>query len=778
MGIDAHAALPPLSGTLTVTGVQEPVTVHRDRWGIPHLRADNLADLFFAQGFTTAQDRLFQIEYDRLRVEGRVAGLVGAAALGWDRFARRARLSAAARAGYAALDRDTRSVLDAYTAGVNAFLATCPARPVELQELGHEPRAWEPWHPVGVFVVRHILFASLGVKLFRARAVALLGPQALEWFRQEGPAASQRTLIVPPQALETLRALPLAQWSAEMDALTALPDALGAAGSNSWAVSGARTASGLPMLAGDPHRMLEVPNVYAQVHLACPEFDAVGLAFPGIPGVQHFGRTRDVAWCVTNAQADYQDLFIERFRDDGGRLLVETATGWMPAQVEREQITVRDDASCVVDTVTTPHGPVIIGDPSRGTALALRSTGLLEAGGALGTVLPLLRARTAADAAAALKQWIEPANNFLLADRDGNILYRTAGRIPVRPEVNAWVPVPGWDGRHEWAGIIPDAELPQCGNPEGGVLVTANQRIVDDSYPHILGVDYFNGHRARRLAARLEAMRAATTADLGAVHRDVVNSSALGLCERLRGIDPAPLSEAARALRDRLISWDGRMLRTAEEPAAYAELRAQLIRWIVDHPRFAALRASAFADEPQPVWPLELRVGMALHTLLAQDAGHVFDDTTDWSTVLGEALDRAAGVLAASTERHWGARHRAMPAHPVRGWSAELDALLAVPAPELDGDLDCVFSTAGPSGLFDHVLVASTARYVFDFAGGSAWVVPLGASGHPASPHFTDQQAAWAEGRLLPICVDWEVIAREAEATQHLVPAGGSQCGM
>ena len=331
MGFDAHAALPPLSGTVRVTGVQAPVTVYRDRWGIPHIRADNVADLFFAQGYATAQDRLFQIEYDRLRVEGRVASVVGAAALDWDRFARRARLATSARAGFAALDRDTRSVLDAYASGVNAFLATCAARPVELQALGHEPTPWEPWHPVGVFLVRHVLFASLGVKLFRARAVALLGPQALEWFRQEGPTASPRTLIVPPLAVETLRALPLAEWAGELDALTALPDALGAAGSNSWALSGSRTASGLPMLAGDPHRMLEVPNVYAQVHLACREFDVVGLAFPGVPGVPHFGQTRHLAWCVTNAQADYQDLFVERFREEDGQLLVDTATGWEPA---------------------------------------------------------------------------------------------------------------------------------------------------------------------------------------------------------------------------------------------------------------------------------------------------------------------------------------------------------------------------------------------------------------------------------------------------------------
>jgi penicillin amidase len=670
------------------------------------------------------------------------------------------------------LDADTRAVLSAYVAGVNAFLATCDARPVELQALGHEPAAWEPWHPVGVFVARHVLFASLAVKLFRARAVAALGPRALEWFRQEGSAGKTRSLILPPDGVQCLRALPLVEWSGELDALASLPEALGAVGSNAWALSGARTASGVPMLAGDPHRMLEVPNVYAQVHLACPEFDAVGLAFPGVPGIPHFGQTRDVAWCVTNAQADYQDLFIEHFRTEDGNLLVETATGWVEPEKVREEIAVRGDAPSVVEVIVTSHGPVVVGEPDHGTALALRSTGLLEAGGSLQSVLPLLRGRTVDDVDAALRHWVEPANNFLVADRGGTIFYRTAGRIPVRPEVAAWVPVPGWDGGHEWTGLIPDPDLPRGRDPQEGVLVTANQRIVDDSYPHLLGVDYFNGNRARRIASRLAAVSSATISDMAAVHRDVVSAGAIEICDRLLRSTTANLSPPMQALCDLLLSWNGRMERESEAAAAFAEVRAQLIRLVADHPRFAGLRASYLPDEPQPVWPLELRVGMALNTLLAEDASILFGDETRWESLWRQALERAAEVLATMQERHWGARHRALPAHPLRGWSPELDALLAVPAVELGGDLDCVFSTAGASGLFDDVLAGSTARYVFDLANMQAggWAVPIGASGHPASPHFTDQQAAWAEGRLLSMEVDWTRLARDAEFTQQLQP--------
>lgn len=771
--IDTTAALPRFDGTVNVRGLDAVVTIHRDRWGIPHVRAGSEADVFFGQGFVTAQDRLFQMAYDRLRAYGRLAAVVGATKLASDVFARRARLADAVQAGHAALDATTHDAVAAYAAGVNAFLAGTTARPVELQALEHEPEPWQPWDAVAVFVARHVLFGTLATKLFRARAVVTLGPEALIWFRHEGATGQRVQVIVPPGTTDAIRALPLAEWEAELSALDGLRGAMGQSGSNAWALAGTRTAGGKPLLGGDPHRVLELPNVYTQVHLACAAFDAVGLAFPGVPGMVHFGQTEHVAWCVTNAQADYQDLFVERFRDNRGTLQVETASGWVDAEVVPETIAVRDAAGHGVETVVTPHGPVVIGDPRSGTALALRSTGLLEAGGSLRVVVPQLRARTVDDVDAALADWVEPANNFVLGDTGGTILYRTAGRIPVRAVVNAWIPVPGWDGRHEWSGMVPDGALPRGRNPQAGEIVTANNRIAAPDSRYVLGVDYFNDHRAQRIAARLAPLRAARRDDFAAIHRDEVSLSAQTLRDRLAGVDPARLSEGAQALRMRLLRWDGSMSRDSEEAAVYAEVRQQLVRTIAGHPRLARLRASGFPDEPLPVLPVELRIAMSLGSLMSHPAAAVFGPGVDWGVLLAAAVEAAAPEVTAGAR--WGARHRALPQHPLAGVAGELDAALAVPMPELSGDVDCIRAGIGPIGLFDHVVVSSTARYVFDLGdrAGGGWVVPHGASGHPGSPHYTDQQAAWVDGTLLPFVVDWDRLAREAEATQRLEPARG-----
>jgi len=771
MDIDKQAAVPPLSGTVTVRGIEEPVVITRDQWGIPHMRAETTADVFFGQGFAMAQDRLFQMEYDRLRARGETARIIGSQALPWDTFARRARLAEAARRGYEALDAESRMMLLAHAAGINAFLASCSARPVELQALGHEPDTWQAWDAIAVFVARHVLFATFHHKLFRARVAAALGAQALGWFRQEGAAGSDVALLLPPGAHEVLRGLPLDDWTREVGAVSELSDAMGLGGSNSWAISGARTTSGFPLMAGDPHRLLELPNVYVQVHLAGPEFDVIGLAFPGVPGVPHFGQTRDLAWCVTNAQADYQDLFIEHFRYDGDRLLVETAGGWVAAQVTREHIEVRDAAPCTVDVVVTPRGPVIVGDPASGTALALRSTGLLEPGGSLRTILPMLRAHSADEGDAALAQWVEPANNFLIADRAGTVLYRTAGCIPRHPAVNAWIPVPAWDGRHEWDGMIPDIELPRCRNPVDGVIVTANQRIIDATYPHVLGVDYVNGDRARRIADRLAPLQRATREDCAAVHRDIVSLSCLSLRDRIVGLDSSGLSERARNMRHRVSAWGGSMARDSVEAGDVAEVRTQLVRLIANHERFARLRTSGFRDEPPVVWPLEFRIALALGTLLQHDPESVFGTGATWEALLLQALEGAAADTAAGAR--WGDRHRPFFAHPLRGWSGDLDTLLAAPAAALGGDLDCVFATGSPIGIFDMVIVGSTARYVFDLADRDAggWIVPLGASGHPASPHFADQHQRWSDGELLPIVSDWSRLEDKATARLQLSAA-------
>ena len=297
---------------LAVDGLDGDVVVHRDEWGIPHVRAGTVHDAFFGQGFAQAEDRLGQLEYDRRRAHGRWAEVVGPSALTFDLFARRCRLADAARREADALSTEARSVLDAYAAGVNAYRALGRPLPPDLALAGIVPEPWSAADCCAVFLVRHVVFANWQKKLWRGRLVDALGGDAAA--RVEQAASRAVPLVVPPPDL----LVPEPRDAAELDAVIAAMAAAAevTSGSNSWALSGARTASGMPLLAGDPHRFLEVPGVYYQCHLACPEFDAIGLAFVGVPGFPHFGHNERVAWCVTNANGDYQDLFVERARGD------------------------------------------------------------------------------------------------------------------------------------------------------------------------------------------------------------------------------------------------------------------------------------------------------------------------------------------------------------------------------------------------------------------------------------------------------------------------------
>ena len=402
--------------------------VYRDPYGVPHLRADSVEELAFLQGRTAAADRGQQIEVDRRRSEGLLAELIGPAELPWDRFARRARLDDTARRCYAALDAETRDWLTAYANGVAAGGVV-----------------WHPWSSLGVFLARHILFATFPVKMWRAHVEATLGVAALGWFASEGPADS---------------------------------------GSNAWAVP--------REIAGDPHRLIELPGVYQQVRLACPEFDVAGLTFPGVPGVQHFGHTGGVAWAVTNASADYQDLYREEIRRTPAGVEVREATGWEPAATHTETIPVRGGDSEPVEIIETARGPIVDAN------LSLRTPTRVDFDLGFGALLPLLRASTVDDVAGALRHWVEPVNSILTADTSGRVLQLAVGKVPLRDERAKLVPVPAWEPRYAWRPGY--AEMPRI--EVTGSAVNANDRRPDTE---ALGVDFAAPVRARRIRHLLDA---------------------------------------------------------------------------------------------------------------------------------------------------------------------------------------------------------------------------------------------------------------------------------
>jgi penicillin G amidase len=768
---DMQAAVPEYAGTLHLHGLGHPVQIYRDRLGIPHLRAHSEPDAFFAQGFVHAQDRLWQMDFDRHRAYGRAAEYLGARAVPQDVLLRRLGLEASAHADYDAVNVETRAMLAAYAAGVNAFVQATDRLPIEYQLLTTTPEPWQPWDACGVFKVRHVFTGGVWqAKLWRARLLHHLGPElTAKLYADE---ASGQPLIIPPgvdyhgpalSGLEALRA-----GEALVDALPELEG-----GSNSWVLAGQRTASGAPLLAGDPHRALDTPNVFYQNHLACPAFDAVGLSFPGVPGLPHFGHNRAVAWCVTTAMADYQDLYIERFHP-GNPQLYEFKGQWRQVKHQRKVVRVRNAQPVEIDVSVTHHGPVIIGDPARGYGLALRYTALAEPNAGFNALLPMLRAQDVDEFEEALRPWVDPCNNTLFADVHGQIGYRTRGRVPIRSRDNAWLPVPGWTDEHAWQGMIPFEAMPRLRNPEAGFVVTANNRIVDETYPHYLALHYEPGFRARRMRDRLRLLAHASGSDMAAIHADRVSIPARAFVAMLVHGEPADTLSAQT--RSYLQQWDGTMAPDSVAATIYAVCREQLVR-LVAEPVLGPLAREALGGglygTLMPLGQLRER----LLTMMQADDRTLLPAGETWASLLASALERTIAWLRQELGDdpqgwRWARLHRTTPRHPLVAEVPDLAEQLNPPTVATGGDGDTVQAASISAGGGYTVGSTSVARFVFDLSDWqrSAWVVPLGVSGHPGSAHYADQTATWAAVQLHPMLYDWAQIGAEAETQQHLEP--------
>lgn len=690
--------------------------IYRDAWGIPHLRARDPRELARAQGLVTALDRAWQLEVERHRARGTSASFLGAGSVAWDVFARRARLDDTARRCWRALERrdpETAGWVRSYVAGVNEGLAEGARRAPEFAATGLAPGHWEPWHPLGVWLGTHVLFAGFPAKLWREEAVTHLGADAVGLFATDGP---------------------------------------GTAGSNGWLVAGTRTASGQAVLAGDPHRFIEDPGVYQQIRLACPEFDVVGLAVPGTPGIAHFGHTGTVAWAITNAMADYQDLYRERLRRTGtdGVEALDPDGEWRPAVRHTETVEVADGEAVGVEVVETARGPVVIGGPDDGGPgpVSLRCPPRVTEDLGLGALLPLLRARRVADVDRAFDLWAEPVNVVQAADTEGGLLHRVAGRVPLRHPDNSVRTVPAWEPGHEWRGwhAMPRSTV------DGGIAVMANQR--GPASP--LGVEFAPPHRADRIRELLHDRPGPvwTAGDMPALHMDTRLASAGPLLDRLALLDG--LSPAADALRGRLLRWDRRMEADSTEAAAYAALRGAVVRRLAAAPAFAALAAPpAYPEVFRPWLSLTVRVGSALEHLLSAKELYGIDR----AALVREAVEELAAAGTGAVP--WGDTHRLV------AWRA-LDGTPYAPGvpaeePRLSGDHDCVLCTSAVPGVTDRSARGPAARFVWDLARreDSLWVVPFGASGVPGSAHHRDQLPLWLEGDLVPVVTDWNLLTEE-----------------
>ena len=773
---DLAATLPDLTSTLSFPELDGPISIVRDALGIPHVQASTTHDAFFGQGFVIAQDRLWQMDFDRFKAYGRSAEVLGARAVEADTLIRRMRFEANARADYAVVNDRTRAMLDAYAEGVNAFIKSTHSPAIEYTLLDLKPEPWRPFDSLAVARIRHVFMGNFEFKLWRAKLLAQVGPElTAKLFPSSDPGG---LVIIPPDSefegfehdgREILSASEdLTRWITDIESDT------GDSGSNSWALSGARTASGKPLLAGDPHRGPDTPNVYVQNHITCPDFDAVGLSFAGLPSFIHFGHSQHVAWCVTHASADYQDLYVERLAP-GAPPTYEFKGEHRPTEIQHETINVRGGASVEVDVVSTHHGSIIMGSPAQGVGIAFQYSATAEPSAWAESLLDMLYAKNADEFEEAMRPWVDPCNNMMCADHEGNISYQMRGKVPVRSLHNSWIPVPGWDGEHEWSGVVPFEETPRLRNPENGFIVTANNRIMSAAYPHYLSMDYWPDFRGRRVVERVRDLTGATVDDMASIHADRISILAKQVLPTLAKLTPT--SDLAKQAIDRLRTWDCSMDIDKVEPTIYSALFTEVFRQVSTPLVGEKLTAEAMNGMDRG-GPAHLR-GMRVIFARDIDSGDtsLLPEGKTWNSVLTSALEDAVVWLqghhgADINAWTWGTLHRTQHTHTLLPIAAEYASLLNPPSVECGGDSDTPQQGAFAPGKPFTLYSTSVARYVYDLAdwSNSWWVVPLGSSGHPGSPHYADQMPRWADVGMYPMLYDWDRIRADAETTQELRP--------
>ncbi len=750
-------AFPQTSGTLVLPGLQAPVEVLRDAWGVPHIFAQSSHDLFLAQGYVHAQDRLWQMELNRRSASGRLSELVGEATLGTDRLFRTIGFRRAAEAEFARLDTETKEGLEAYAAGVNAFLAQHRGQlPIEFTLLRFAP---EPWSPIDTVAFGKLMAWILGghwsSALLRAHLVARFGVEGMRFLLPPYP--TEAPVIVPSEAhYETWNVAAVLRL---LDAARGLPGI----GSNNWVVSGTRTGTGAPILANDPHLEAQMPSIWYEMHLVAGPYNVAGSTFPGTPGVI-IGHNAEIAWGVTNAGPDVQDLYMEQF-DPADPTRYRYQGRWESATLVREEIKVRGQREPVIEHVRiTRHGPILnnVVD-GLGTFLAMQWTAL-EPGTVTTAIMRINRAQSWQGFRDALRFWTVPAQNFVYADRQGNIGYQLPGRIPIRAKGNGLLPVPGWTGEYEWVGEIPFDRLPSAFNPARGYIATANNRIIPDGYPYFISAEWDPGYRARRIEAMLARTSHATLEDMQKIQLDLTSLPGQAFVQALHGLHLT--TEPASGLLAELQSWDG-VLRPDSRPAAiYEAVRLSLAplvfkailgpdlykRYLGHTAAWQAVLLRLLRTPGSPWWgpggrdPIVARAFDDAHALLTTRLG---PDRSRWT---------------------WGQLHTMRFVHPV-GRIPALAWVFNATAPFTGGDGYTVNNGGFDVSTFEQRSVASY-RQVLDLANwdNSLAIHTTGQSGLPFNPHYRDFVPVWATGGYHPMLFSRPRIVQALDATLTLVP--------
>lgn len=732
-------SLPKTEGTITLAGPTAPIEIIRDRRGIPHIYAANEADAFYALGFVHAQDRLFQMDFTRLLAQGRLSEVIGPATLDSDRFMRMLDLVGQADATLQVMPPRWRRMLDAYAAGVNGYLDThSGAWPPEYLLLRRTPERWEPRDSLlWAKLMTLQLSGNWRGEIARARLLKSWSPEML--------AQIWPTWVAEPGTTLALAAL---YHTLDLDGLAkALPAPPGPTfASNVWALSGARTVGGKPILTNDPHLGLNAPGQWYLAHIETPSLRLVGATAPGAPAVV-LGHNGRIAWGFTTTTADTWDLFIERLDPtDTNRYL--TPNGSLPFETRTETIKVKGQPDTVVTFRATRHGPVLSDlsasaraatPPEHVLALATPSLQIVDR-----TPMALFALNRATDwnsFVAALADWHGPMQNIVYADSDGHIGFYSPALLPQRRGGDGWLPQPGWTGEHDWDGFVPFENLPHALDPPSGMLINANNRIVPEEFPVFISRDWDAPYRAQRIAELLASQETHDRESMAVMLRDDVSLLARELLPRLRTARAArPETQRALAL---LQAWDGRMDRLRPEALIFHAWMHELTR---------ALLAVAPAHDGEigiAEYPVLLRNAVAGTSPFCGNGKPACGD------MVATALDRAVDALAKTygndiDQWRWGDAHYAPFRHPIFSRTPVLRDLLGMKVPT-DGDFFTVNRGAsrpdGGDNPFEHVHGA-TLRAIYDLGdlANAQFIITPGQSGNPLSRHWNDMTKEWANG--------------------------------
>jgi penicillin G amidase len=746
-------SLPAIDGEARASGLGAAVEILRDKEGIPHILAKSERDGWFAMGYVHAQDRLWQMEFQRRIAQGRLAEFLGERAYDVDRLMRTLGIARLSERIVARLDGDTVANLEAYAAGVNAFLDTDPVLPIEFQVFRVKPERWKPADTMGwLLVMAWDLSSNWRTELARVRFAARLG-------------AERAAQILPPYPGDPQ--MPLPDYRALYAELEPLAGALlavaplheEAVGSNNWAVAGSRSESGKPLLANDPHLGLQAPALWYLAHVATPDGNVVGGTLPGVPFVV-LGRNDHVAWSFTTTGSDTQDLFVEKVAPgDPGSYV--TPSGTAKFEVRDEVIRVKGE-SRHLEVRTTRHGPVISdvvkgaqAAAPQGHVLALAWAALTEDNAVARAGFALDRARGRDGILAALRDFTAPHQNVVYADSDGHIGFIAPARLPVRASDNeamGRVPVPGWLAKYDWQGFLPYEEMPQWTDPPSGTIVTANHKITPVGYRPFISVDWFPPYRAERIEEMLAQQPKHSLDSFAHMQADTLSRLALELLPIAIGAKPA--SDAGRKAQGLLAAWKGDMKVDSPAPLVFTAWYRELSRLVY---------ADELGDLFNETW--EMRAAFMINILKDVDGEARWCDdvrTAEHETCAMLAA-KAFDLAAADLERRygeasswcWGAAHTAAGDHRPFGLVPYVSRLFNV-APQTPGDSYSVD--------VGHIFVrdeerpfanrhAPSLRAIYDLADleRSRFMHSTGQSGNVLSPWYSSFAERWARVEYVTI---------------------------